>query len=1428
MSVDIQALLNQQAQFFDQFLNRFANLGIPQSVKAQDENVSQSTMDSLAATMCEFVYDPDNNLTFEDWYERFEDAFLVDGVSLDEAAKVRLLLRKLETSVHTKYRNYILPRHPRDVTFADTVTTLKKIFGQKKSIFNTRYNCLKLVKQPHVDFISYASAVNKECEAFNFANLTVDQFKCLIFICGLQANDAEFRTRLLNKLEKDSATITLTMLTDECDHLTNLKKDSALIEASQRNQTFGNTSAVHKITNEKHKPSHKSSTKPSTSKKSPKYPCWLCGDMHFTYDCKYRTIKCKQCNEIGHKEGFCSSARDRPPAAPKTTSKKPRWFQHKHSSARTNSVFLVSRVDYASQRKFVTVTLNDSPINLQVDTASDISIISEATWQELGSPHGTVPDHSAHNASGGELNLKLQFPARIQFNGVTTTATCYVSSIIGLNLLGIDWINLFGLWSVPLNAVCNALTLQKDLPTNSTTNHASIAAELRDAYPEVFEKSLGLCTQTKATLHIKPNSKAVFRPKRPVPYASLHLVDEELARLEKNGVISRVNYSSWATPMVAIKKSNGTIRICGDYSTGLNDALESHQYPLPLPEEIFTVLTGGTLFSKIDFADAYLQIQVDEESKQLLTINTHRGLFQYNRLPFGVKPAPGIFQQIVDTMLAGLKGVVSYLDDLIVVGRTNDEHKANLTAVFDRIKEWGLHIREEKCEFCLPEVHYLGFIIDRHGRRPDPSKTAVICTMPEPKNISTLRSFLGMLSYYGQFISEMRRLRAPMDRLLTKDAKWTWNAECQKSFDRAKVILQSNLLLTHYDPRLDIKVAADASKDGIGAVILHRFPDGTEKAIAHAARSLTSAEQNYAQVEKEALALIFAVKKFHKMIYGRKFTLCTDHKPLLAIFGTRKGIAVYSASRLQRWALTLLAYDFDIEYVGTTKFGHADVLSRLISEQRQDKESCIVATINSTEADVQHVLFEASRALPVNAHMIHNATDADFVLSSVKRFLRTSWPASISDNIKTLYNRRESLSEIQGCLMYCERIIIPFVLQKKMLSQLHSGHPGIVKMKALARSYVYWPNIDADITQYVRGCANCAIAAKAPLKTTLSSWPIPSKPWSRIHMDFAGPYMGLNFLVIVDALSKWPEIFILQNITTSATIEKLRETFGRFGVPDVIVTDNGTSFTSHDFEVYCKSIGIRHIRTAPFHPQSNGQAERFVDSFKRALLKAKGEHLTAIALQTFLHAYRITPSEVLPNHQSPAEIMFGRPLRTVFDLVRPSDQQTTHRNDSMENTFNKQHGAVKREYKSNDIVYVMDYRNPKRCWIAATVLERRGKVMYTVYTSARQIWRRHANQIRSRKENNDILPNTYNPLLDMFDIVIPENKITPLDPNNESLQNHDDYSDASMEVDEPSEQSSSAQHTPQPVRHYPRRIRRAPKRLDMNRVVGGKYMFVTP
>ncbi|XP_053681612.1 uncharacterized protein K02A2.6-like [Sabethes cyaneus] len=652
----------------------------------------------------------------------------------------------------------------------------------------------------------------------------------------------------------------------------------------------------------------------SSMEKRPTGPCWTCGLMHFSRDCTYRNHQCSDCKRYGHKEGYCGSARK-------------------------------SRPNY--KRKFQRVTVDTKTVRVSVDTASDISVISVQTWKQLGRPQVKPPSVNAKAASGDPLKLVSQFDCSISVNGVTHVGAIFVAEK-DLHILGLDLIEAFHLDSVPMNAFCNVVSVSP-----------SLADRLKAQYPQVFNTELGKCIKTTVKLELKPDQMPVFRPKRPVAYAMYSAVDDELHRLESMNIITPVDYSEWAAPIVVVRKANGSIRICGDYSTGLNEALQPHQYSLPLPQDIFVKLAHCKVFSIVD------------------TFSWKSTKPPVNCLAPEVKAAPGAFQQVVDAMLAGLQHTSGYLDDIIVGGRNEEEHWENLKALFERLQEFGFTIQLEKCSFGSRQIKYLGHLMDQHGVRPDPAKVAAIRQMPPPVDVSGVRAFLGAVNYYGKFVPNMRALRFPLDELLKAGTKFKWTSACQSAFDKFKEILSSDLLLTHYNPELEIIVAADASSIGLGATISHRFPDGSMRVIQHASRSLAPAERNYSQPDREGLAIIFAVTKFHRMIFGRKFRLQTDHAPLLRIFGSKKGIPVYTANRLQRWALMLLMYDFTIEYVATEKFGHVDVLSRLINQHVRLDENYVIAAV-TLEKDVGEV---------------QHGTRSNPILSKVVQYIHQGWPA---------------------------------------------------------------------------------------------------------------------------------------------------------------------------------------------------------------------------------------------------------------------------------------------------------------------------------------------------------------------------------------------------------------------------------------------------
>ena len=515
---------------------------------------------------------------------------------------------------------------------------------------------------------------------------------------------------------------------------------------------------------------------------------------------------------------------------------------------------------------------------------------------------------------------------------------------------------------------------------------------LLQTHKNVFVDELGQMKTFEATLQLKPGAKPKFCKACPVPFALKAAIEWELDRLESEGILEKVSYSEWAAPVVPVPKLEGNIRLCGDYKVTINPQLEIDQYPLPKPDNIFATLSEGKWFSKIDLKHAYQQIKLSESSRPLVTINTHRGLYQYTRLPFGVASAPALFQKVMDTVLQGLPKVICYLDNILITGSSQQEHFHNVHQVLQRLKEYGIRARKPKCAFMCQAVEYLGHRVDAEGLHTLDTKVAAIQKAPSPRDVQELRFFLGLVHYYGKFLPNLSTCLQPLNNLLKGDTKWKWSEECKKSFTEIKKLLASAPVLAHYNPELPIQLAGDASAYGIGAVISHQFPDGSERPVAYASRTLTSTERNYSQLEKEALALVYGVQKFHQYLYGRQFVLVTDHKPLTTILGHKQGIPPLAAARLQRWGLILSAYSYTIEFRPTKQHANADGLSRLPLGNRHEASLDCIAIDDFIIGQIQ--------ALPVTTDQVKTATRQDRALSQVCRYTLHGWPDKIVEEFK--------------------------------------------------------------------------------------------------------------------------------------------------------------------------------------------------------------------------------------------------------------------------------------------------------------------------------------------------------------------------------------------------------------------------------------------
>ena len=435
-----------------------------------------------------------------------------------------------------------------------------------------------------------------------------------------------------------------------------------------------------------------------------------------------------------------------------------------------------------------------------------------------------------------------------------------------------------------------------------------------------------------------------------------------------------------------------------------------------------------------------------------------------------------------------------------------------------------------KCQFLMSSVSYLGHRIDAKGLHPLPDKIQAIMDAPDPQNVQELKSYLGLLSYYGKFLPNLSSVLAPLYWLLRKDYRWRWSAVETAAFKSSKELLTSSKLLVHYDPNLDLVLACDASAYGVGAMLAHRFPDTTKRPIGYVSCSLSPSEQNYSQLEKEGLSCVFGVKKFHSYLFGRSFELVTDHKPLLALLSEHRGTSPQASARIRRWSLLLSMYEYTLMFRRTEAYGNADALSRLPLPVAPAK----------TETPPELVLImEHLDDSPVTADHIRVWTRRDPSLSLVVQFLCQGWPTQSSPELYLFWSKKSELFLHQGCILWGSRVVVPVQGREAVLQELHEGHPGMTKMKALTRMYVWWPGMEKDIETTVRTCAECQTVRATPPVAPLDPLKWPTRPWARLHLAYAGPFMGKMFLVLIDAHSKWIGAICTPSATSDVVIQEL-------------------------------------------------------------------------------------------------------------------------------------------------------------------------------------------------------------------------------------------------------------------------------------------------
>jgi hypothetical protein len=763
-------------------------------------------------------------------------------------------------------------------------------------------------------------------------------------------------------------------------------------------------------------------------------------------------------------------------------------------------------------------------------------------------------------------------------------------------------------------------------------------AKVITSFQDLFTSASDPLGRTSLVKHpIITDGPPIRQPVRRLPEALKPVVDNEVKRMLHQGVI-RHSQSPWSSPIVMVQKKDLSWRLCIDYRR-VNDITHRDAYPIPRIDAALDSLAGSKWFTTLDLASGYWQVEIKEEDKEKTAFSTRLGHFEFNVMPFGLTNAPATFQRLMECVLAGLneEQCLTYID-IIIFGSTFEEHLDRLVNILLRIRKAGLKLQTKKCHFCRKQVRYLGHIISAEGVQPDKSKTIVVANYPQPKDATQLRQFLGLTNYYRRFIGEYSKIARPLHDLLKKSTTFQWNQEAQWAFDTFKQKLTNPPILAYPDFTKIFIVHTDASESAIGGVLSQKFDEG-EKVIAYWSRQLRKAERGYSTIEREALAIVAAVKEFYPYLYGFEFVLVTDHNPLVSLKNLKD-----VGGRISRWLLFLQQFNFKINYRPGKQHVNADSLSRISPTQ--------MVTLISP---LQEYSWDELRM----------AQSQDTQLRTIVAALGKGeeHPPATSPGLKRTYLANGLLwrdfKECSTQVTYTQ-FVVPSSFRELVCKHVHdhSGHLGYLKTLNKLKERFYWPGYENDVKTWLQDCERCQKrnppqpTPRAPLGT------IPANtPFQRISWDIMGPLPATAngskyILVITDLFSKWVEAFPLRS-TDSETLAVVmfNEFICRYGVPHYLHSDQGANLTSKLVQSLCKHLGIQRTQTSSYHPQGNGQVERFNRTLEAMLAKLVNDHHTDWDrwIPTALFAYRTAVHE--STGYSPYRVNFGHSPTLPVDVI---------------------------------------------------------------------------------------------------------------------------------------------------------------------------------
>lgn len=1230
----------------------------------------------------------------EEWrrfYQNFQIFLTAAGYdSKPSETKVALLLNSIGEDSVELFNTFTLTDENRKcykavVAEFENYANPRKNVVVERFVFNRRK---QLQGESFNDFLTDLKKLVKNCE---YGDLTDSVVRDRIVV-GI--NEHSLTERLLRETD-----LTLEKTVEICRSAEITKQQSAILHPT------ASSTEMDVIKRKTERPVNHFRFRQATSEE---YLCKKCGTKHKKRSCPAFDKRCIKCHKLGH---FAIGCQQR-------VSTKPRKVTEINESVEMHSVSSGNKKLSCWVEK---IKVCDTDLSFKLDTGAAVNILPDNVYNVLKSKSKLSCTNVILEAFGGAKIKPLgKITLECGVNNIKTKVEFVIvdSKVYSKPLLGLTSCVELGL--IKKQEINIVETLSKEMFVSKNN--------------DLFEGT-GIFNST-CSIKIDENVEPIVKPPRRIPESVKDKLKDKLKFLEKDGIISKVESpEGWVNNLVIVEKPDGSIRLCLD-PQDLNKVIKREYYLIPTVEELIPKLCNKSVFTVFDLKDGFYQIKLDDKSSELCKFNSPFGCYKFNRLPFGISIAPEIFQKFNEKNFGDIPGVVIYFDDMLICADNEKEHDEILNKVVERARKLNVKFNLRKLQYRVTEVKYLGFVFNKFGMKPDPEHVRAIMSLEVPSNKKELQRILGMVNYLRKFIPNMSEITAPLRELLKTSVHFEWLSVHSKALNELKDQISKAPVLGNLDSNKPITLQCDSSKSGLGCCLLQ---DG--QPVSFASRALSEAEQNYAQIEKEYLSIVFATKKFHNFIYGKKVIVHTDHKPLVSIH--KKEVVKVMSSRLQRMKLKLLKYDLDIVYVPGKYMYVADLLSRSYIKE-YDQDDFLKEIVHSVKA-VRHI-----HVTDKKLKEFQECTLKDPVLKLIISYCQNGWPDSkkdVPDNVKFYFKMRSDLFVEDNVVFLNGKILVPLELRNEMLFKLHEGHFGMEKTKLRAREVLYWPGMSNDIENLVSKCSVCERYSSKNCKEPLISHEIMSLPFEKVGCDIC-EYGNKDYFVLMDYLTKWLEIVPIANKQSSEIIDKLKVIFSVHGIPRYLVADN-MPFSSQEFRKFAKEWDFEIINSSPRYPKSNGQAESAVKIAKSIIKKCYDLNKD---IYTAIMEYRNTP--IKDVECSPSQALMSRRVRTKIpinrELLKPEVQLNVKEKIVKKQNVSKYY--YDKNAKSLSELYVNQnvlIRNGKK-WERGVIVKKDGK--------PRSYWVKCQNNRMLRRNRAHLKPSNNEPIFEYnFDV---DNSVT--------------------------------------------------------------------